>query len=62
MTIQELCRHPLDVLYVNVSKDTILDLIWIRKDTLHLLSICLRIAGSSTPKVTDKMPELLSRL
>ena len=62
MTIQELCRHPLDVLYVNVSKDTILDLIWIRKDTLHLLSICPRIAGSSTPKVTDKMLELLSRL
>ena len=62
MTIQELCRHPLDVLYVNLSKDTILDLIWIRKDTLHLLSICPRIAGSSTPKVTDKMPELLSRL
>ena len=54
MTIQELCRHPLDVLYVNVSKDTILDLIWIRKDTIHLLLALLRLAGGCISKGADE--------
>ena len=54
MTIQELCRHPLDVLYVNVSKDTILDLIWIRKDTIHLPLALLRLAGGCISKGTNE--------
>ena len=54
MTIQELCRHPLDVLYVHVSKDTILDLIWIRKDTIHLLLALLRLAGGCISKGADE--------
>ena len=57
MTIQELCRHPLDVLYVNVSKDTILDLIWIRKDTIHLPTRAApptRVAGGCISKGTNE--------
>ena len=54
MTIQEFYRHPLDVLYVHVSKDTILDLIWIRKDTINLPLALLRLAGGCISKGTNE--------